>query len=77
MRLKLCVAIPLLGMLPACTTRETLKIVDTSGTAFKAISFAVPSKTKPETAANNYDTPATTSEIIEHNARWDAICIKK
>ena len=77
MRLKLCVAIPLLAMLPACATRETLRIVDSSCTAFKAISFATPSKTKPETEANSYDTPDTVTEVIEHNARWDALCAKR
>ncbi|UXC93143.1 hypothetical protein EGM87_22875 [Sphingobium sp. RSMS] len=34
----------------------------------------MPSKTKPETAANSYDTPATVDEIIAHNARWDRLC---
>ena len=76
MQLKLCAAILLCGTLPACATRETLKIADTSCTAFKAISFATPSKTKPETEANIYDTPETVSEVIEHNARWDALCTK-
>jgi hypothetical protein len=63
-------------MLPACATRETPRIVDTSCTAFKAISFATPSKTKPETAANSYDTPATVDEIMAHNAKWDTLCGK-
>ena len=74
MRLKLCAAILLCGTLPACATRETLKIVDTSCTAFKAISFATPSATKPETAANSYDTPQTVDEVMAHNARFDALC---
>ena len=71
---KLSATILLCVMLPACATRETPRIVDTSCTAFKAISFAVPSKTKPETAANSYDTPATVDEIMAHNARWDRLC---
>lgn len=72
---KLCAMILLCVMLPACATRETPPIViDSSCTSFKAISFAVPSKTKPETAANNYDTPATVDEIMAHNARWDRLC---
>ena len=61
---KLSVTILLCVMLPACATRETPPIViDTSCTAFKAISFAVPNKTKSETAANSYDTPETVDEI--------------
>ena len=77
MRLKLCALILLCGTLPACATRETLRIVDTSCTAFRSISFAVPSKTKPETAENLYDTQETVSEIMDHNARFDALCRKE
>ena len=64
-------------MLPACATLEIPRIVDTSCTSFKAISFATPSKTKPETAANSYDTPETVDEVIAHNARYDALCAGK
>lgn len=73
---KLSATILLCAMLPACATRETPRIVDTSCTAFKAISFAVPSAVKPETAENRYDTAATVEEIMAHNARWDALCAK-
>ena len=64
-------------MLSACATRETPPIViDSSCISFRAISFAVPSKTKPESAANSYDTPMTVDEIMAHNAKWDALCGK-
>jgi len=71
---KLFAVILLCGMLPACATRETRLTVDTSCAAFRAISFAVPSKTNSETADNLYDTQATVDEIMNHNARWDALC---
>ncbi|KEY98126.1 hypothetical protein AI27_13990 [Sphingomonas sp. BHC-A] len=71
---KLSATILLCAMLSACATPATRTIVDTSCTAFKAISFAVPSAVKPETADNRYDTPATVDEIMAHNARWDRLC---
>lgn len=74
---KLCAAILPLAMLAACAGRETPKTVtDTSCTAFKALSFSYPGTTSVETAANTYDTPQTIGEIIDHNARWDALCAK-
>lgn len=75
-RLKLCAAILLPAMLAACAGRETPKTVtDTSCTAFKALSFSVQGRAT-ETADNLYDTPQTIGDIIEHNARWDALCAK-
>ena len=71
---KLSATILLCGILSACATRETPMIVDTSCTAFKAISFAVPSRANPETAENRYDTQATVDEVMAHNARWDRLC---
>lgn len=76
MLLKLCALTLLCGTLNACATPAIPTIADTSCTAFKAISFAVPSKTKPETADNLYDTPVTVKEAMEHNARWDSLCRK-
>ncbi len=58
----------------ACATRETRTTVDTSCTSFRAISFAIPPADKPETPENRYDTRETVSEVMSHNARWDALC---
>jgi hypothetical protein len=56
-------------------TRETPSIViDSSCVNFRAISFATPSKTKPEAAANSYGTPETVDEIMAHNAKWNLLC---
>lgn len=74
MQLRRSAAILLLGMTSACATREIPVIVDTSCTAFRPLSFAVPSRTMPETTANQYDTPDTVTEIQAHDARWDALC---
>ncbi len=62
------------AILSACVTRETPVIADTSCTSFRALSYAVPSRERPETAANAFDTPQTVDEIQSHNARWDALC---
>lgn len=72
--LKLSAAILPLAMLSACATREIRTTVDTSCSAFRALSYAVPPKAKPETAENLYDTAETVTGIQQHNARWDALC---
>lgn len=77
MLLKPCALTLLCGMLNACATPAIRMTADTSCTAFKAISFAVPSKVNPETSENRYDTPATVGEVMDHNARWDALCRKE
>jgi len=64
----------MLAMTSACVTREIPLIVDTSCTSFRALSYAVPAKDRPETEANAFDTPQTVDEIQSHNARWDALC---
>lgn len=52
----------------------TPRTADTSCLSFRAISYAVPSVTKQETAENLFDTAATVGEIQEHNAKWEALC---
>lgn len=67
----------MLGALNACATPATRTIVtDTSCTSFRAISFAIKPPMKPEDATNKYDTDATVAEVMDHNARWDALCTK-
>lgn len=60
--------------LSACATRETPRIVNTACLNFRALSYAVPSATKPETAENRFDTVQTVADLQEHNAKWDALC---
>jgi len=64
----------MLATTSACATREIPVIADTSCTSFRALSYAVPARARPETAANMFDTPQTVEEIQQHNARWDALC---
>lgn len=54
----------------------TPMIVDTSCSNFGPITYAVPSRTTPETADNRYDTPETVAQVQQHNARFDALCPK-
>ena len=74
MLLKRSAATLLLVMTNACATREIPVIADTSCASFRALSYAVPARDRPETAANAFDTPQTVDEIQNHNARWDALC---
>jgi hypothetical protein len=69
-------------MLSACATPATPRIADTSCTAFKSISYAIPPKQLDGTRAmaddpeNRYDTIETVADVAEHNARWEALCRK-
>jgi hypothetical protein len=74
MPLKQSAAILMLATLSACITREIPVIADTSCTSFRALSYAVPSRQRAESAANMFDTPQTVEEIQNHNARWDILC---
>jgi len=71
---KLFALIPLLVGLAACATPEHLKIVDTSCTAFQAISYAQLPAGVLDDPGNKADSDATVSEIEAHNAKWGSLC---
>ena len=78
--LKMSFAISMLAGLSACVTPAIPPIADSSCLAFKRITYAIPplqndgSRNVAIDAGNKLDTPDTISEIIQHNARYSAIC---
>lgn len=75
MLLKLFALIPPLAGLAACVTPAPPRIVDTSCTAFRAISYAQLPTGVLDDPGNKADSDATVSEIENHNAKWDALCV--
>lgn len=61
--------------LNACARPEPLKIaISDSCINFKTISFAELPKNVVDDVGNKADSPQTVDEILEHNARYGAIC---
>lgn len=67
----------------ACATRGIPPIADSACPSFKRISYAIPPVQADGTRnvaaddGNQIDTPATISEIAEHNARYEVTCAKE
>jgi hypothetical protein len=79
MRLKLCVVTLLCATLVACATPAPPRIVDSSCTAFRPISYAQMPKRDDGTRetddqGNKADSDETVEEIDVHNAKWDRLC---
>lgn len=59
----------------ACVTPAPLRIVtDTSCTAFHAIGFAQLPAGQKDDPGNKADSDTTVAEVMDHNARYDALC---
>lgn len=77
MLLKLFALIPPLAALAACATPAPPRIVDTSCTAFRAISYAQLPAGVVNDPGNKADSDQTVKEIEGHNAEWDALCSRR
>lgn len=77
-----CAAILSLAAMGACATPAPPRIADSSCTAFTTISYAqLPRKAdgsrETNDPLNKADTDETVTQIESHNARWDALCLRK
>lgn len=66
--------IMLAGASCACSTVERPAPVDTSCLALKALNFAQLPLGQKDDPGNLADSDQTVDQIIEHNARWYALC---
>jgi hypothetical protein len=64
----------MLAALAACGTHERLRTVDTSCSAFSAISYAQLPQGQTDDPGNKADSDETVKQIEAHNARFDALC---